>query len=155
MAYIQSITLSGGAIPLKGSNAATEYFVGSNVEQSTHLYSAITGATGLDTGNEKGMYRLLYEIAVRCVEEIAVTNATNITFNVYESDDDATYTLGASYTTTIAKLNKATRSMLSFPLASCTARYIKVGITLTGTSATSSDAITSGTILISVNPTSY
>lgn len=155
MPYIQSITLSGGALPFKGKTAAKEYFAGSKVESTNHLYDTAAAAVGLDTGNDQGMFRLLYDVKIRCVQPIAVPKATDVTFTVYESDDGSDFKAGSSFTTTIAKLNEARRKFISFPLVSTTARYLVVGVKFSGGESSTSDSITAGILLISVEPTQY
>lgn len=153
--YIQSITLSGGALPFKGKTAAKEYFAGSKVESTNHLYDTAADAVGVDTKNKKGMFRLRYDAHIRCVQPIAIPKATDVTFTFYESDDNSAFTKGASFTTKIAKLNEARREFISFPLPSTTARYLVMSIQFSGGSASTSDAITAGSLLISVEPSSY
>lgn len=156
MAYIESITFGGGGVSLKGKTAAKEYFIGANYSTSSVLVeTSAKDAGGIDTGNDKGMYRLLYDCAIRCVAKIAVSKATDITFTLYESADNNTFTAGSVWTTKIAKVNEARRTPVSFPLPSTTARYIVLSIKLSGGSATTSDSITEGMLVMSAQPASY
>ena len=154
MSYHESIAFGGGGVSLKGQNLLTEVFIGANYSSSQKIQTTAKAAGGIDTGNEKGMYRLLYECSVRCVEKFA-TKAANITFTLWESNDNDTFTAGSSWTTTIAKINEARRMPVSFPLPSCTARYIVLGIKISGGTASGTEAPTAGMIVAQAVPTSY
>lgn len=153
--YIQSITLGGGGIDLKTQKAATEFFIGANFSSTAKIQTTAKAAGGIDTGNKKGQYRLLYDVAIRCVEKLAISKATDVTFTVYESDDNDSFVAGAVYTTKIDKLNEARRTPLSFPVYSTAARYLVLGIKFSGNSASASDAVTAGQIIVSIQPASY
>ena len=155
MAYPESTTFGGGGIDIATQKEKTEFFIGATYSTTQVIATTAKAAGGIDTGNENGMYRLLYDISVRVVGKIATPTADRIKFTIYESDDNSTFIAGSSWETTIEKVNNARRTPVSFPLPSCTARYIVLGIQLTGTSAVNTAAATAGTLLVSALPVSY
>ena len=153
--YIQSITFGGGGVDLKGQKGSPEFFIGANFAKDKKIYATAKEAGGLDTGNENGMFRLLYDCQIKCIQKLAIPKATDIVFTIYESDDNDTFVAGAKYTTKIEKLNKARRTPLSFPLYSSAARYLVLGIYFAGGSVGASDSVTAGLITATVQPSSY
>lgn len=154
MSYFQSTTLSGGAVTITSQKAATEFFIGGTVDKTTKTYTSAASAKGIKTGNENA-YRLLYDVAIRCVKPIVIPKATEIEFKIYGSDDDTTFKVISSFKTTLEAFNSANVTPLSFPIPSCSAKYLCMGITISGNSSSASDIATDGIIVASINPSKF
>ena len=156
MNYIQSTTFGGGGVDLKTKSTASEIFIGATFSTTGKTATSAKNAGGLDTGNEHGQFRLLYDIQLKVIQKLVTSNSDDhIKVTVYESPDNSTFTEGASYTTTLEKLNKARRTPLSFPLYSSAARYLVLGIKFLKGTAASTGTVTTGVIVATANPTSY
>lgn len=149
-AYFQNMAFGGGGIDLKGQKAATDLFIGATYTKEKNVYETESETKGLDYGSDNGTYKMRAILAIRIPYPITIPNADTVTFTLMESNDDDEYAEGFNIAIPLEKLNEARNKPIILSVPSIGKRYYKWKFNFSGGSATSSDTVTSGTMLATI-----
>lgn len=150
--YFNTASFGMRDISLKGAKAATAIYAGANVTKGVNTYSTAKAAGGLDFGKNSGTFNLELILKVKVIKTItqdAAVTDDSVKIELMSSEDNATFTSIASYTTSVASLNAAKlKNTITFSAVPTMGQYFCIGITPTS-------AVTDGQILIEALPKGY
>ncbi len=150
--YFENATLGYTGVNLKDKAATTEFFIGKNVSKNTNTYASANDAGGIDWGTDAGTFNLKINFDIQLIKKVKLEEGADtdvITFKIYSSKDDKTFTELGSYSITLGSLNSAKRkNNIVFSALPTMGRYFCMGITLPKNG-------TEGMIVVSCNPQGY
>lgn len=153
MTYLENFTFGTRAIDLKTLAKETEVYAGQYATSTANTSATDTTALAIDMSKLDGNLKNRYTIRLNQVEAFAGTALTAVTFTFYylksaSAANTAAYTKVA-FTVPVAELKKSVNTPIEFGLPSFGGySFIRLGVQHDSTAA-----LTSGAVIVAVEPT--